>query len=417
MRATTVHTRALGLFDAASTLCARGIPIGDILSGGGLFVFDPWQLYPDVIRDPNMFVLGKLGERKSTLVKVYVLRQSAFGRVIRIIDVRGEYLALAEALGGTVIRLSKHGGTRLNPLESPDDRHELLRAVAQAVLPRPLAEREPAILNTALDDVARTQSVPTLPAVIDALMYPTGEMAQELATTPRRLAAEARDVALALQPLCSRGGDLRSMFDGPTTPGLNLTADLVVLDLSDMLNSASEGIVMSCAAAFLQATIDRERRHAETVGGLDRKVIFVIDEAWKVFSLVGLGEWLQTQFKNSRLYGQQNIGIMHRPSDLAAAGDTGSRVVKLVEGLKADCSTFVVFRLDGDELVDAARMLSLSDTEQERLNSLYPGQALWTVGGDERFIVQTAVSSIEMPLVNTDQGMTSPPRRPAGVLQ
>ena len=166
---------------------------------------------------------------------------------------------------------------------------------------------------------------------------------------------------------------------------------------------------MSCAAAFLQAAIDGEHRHAK-VAGIERKVIFVIDEAWRVFSVLGLGEWLQTQFKNSRLIGQQNIGIMHRPSDLTAAGDTGSRVVKLIEGLKADCSTFVVFRLDGDELVDAARMLSLSDTEQLRVTSLYPGQALWTVGGAERFIVQTAVSSIEMPLVNTDHGMTGPPR-------
>ena len=224
MRATSAHTRALALFDAVSALAARGIPIGDILSGGGLFVYDPWQLYPAVIRDPNMFVMGKLGERKSSLVKVYIHRQWVFGRLIRAIDIKGEYRALAEYLGATIIKLSRHGGVTLNMLESSEDRHDLLQAVAHAVLRRPLSDREPALLNTALDHAARAHSEPTLPVVIDLLLHPTADMAADIATSPTKLAAEARNVALALQPLCSRTGPLRGMFDGPTTPGLDFTA-------------------------------------------------------------------------------------------------------------------------------------------------------------------------------------------------
>jgi hypothetical protein len=293
----------------------------------------------------------------------------------------------------------------LNPLDSPEDRHELLHAVARAVLRRPLSDREPALLNTALYHVARATSQPTLPAVIDILLHPTVEMADDLATTPIEYAAEARNVALALQPLCARGGHLRGMFDGPTTPGLDLSADVVVLDISEMLNSASEGIVMSCALAFFQAAINQHRKRTELAGEPPAKVILVIDEAWKVFSVAGLGEWLQGQFKLSRMIGQQNIGIMHRPSDLAAAGDEGSRIVKLVQGLKADCSTFVVFHVEGDELNDTARMLDLSTTERDRVDGLLAGQALWKIA-DFRCLVQTAVSSLELPLVNTDQAMS-----------
>ncbi len=402
IRATTAHTCALGLFDAASTLGARGVPVGDLLSGGGLFVYDAFEIYPAVVTDPNMCVFGLLGQRKSTLIKVYLARQFVFGRHMRVIDIKGEYTLLARHLGGSVIRLSKRGGVRLNPLSSPADRHELLRAVTRAVLPRELADIEPALLNVALDQVARAAGEPTLPAVIDALFHPTAEMADAVATTPARFARESRPVAMALQPLCA--GELKGMFDGPTTPGLDFGAQLVVLDLSEMINSTSLGILMSCAGAFMQAQVDRQRAACEQAGEAEPKTILVLDEAWRTFAVPGIGEWLCAQFKLARKIGQQNIAVMHRFSDLDAAGDDGSRMVKLAQGLIDDCQTFVIFRLEGDELADAARILSLSDTEQERISRLHPGQALWRVG-QQRFVVQTAVGSIDLPLTNTDQKM------------
>ena len=45
----------------------------------------------------------------------------------------------------------------------------------------------------------------------------------------RDLADAVRPMAFALDQLCS--GNLRGMFDGPTTPGLDLDAPLVVLNL------------------------------------------------------------------------------------------------------------------------------------------------------------------------------------------
>ena len=99
-----------------------------------------------------------------------------------------------------------------------------------------------------------------------------------------------------------------------------------------------------------------------------------------MFSVPGIGEWLRAQYKLSRSLGQQNIAVMHRFSDLSAAGDDGSRMAKLARGLIEDCQTFVLFRLEGDELKEAARILSLSDTERERVGNLQAGQALWKVG-------------------------------------
>jgi hypothetical protein len=191
---------------------------------------------------------------------------------------------------------------------------------------------------------------------------------------------------------------------------VNLDAQMVVLDLSAMEKSDAVGIVMSCGASYLAAARARRQRRAEAAGAPPAKTILVLDEAWRVFSVPGIGEWLREQYKLSRALGQQNIAVMHRFSDLSAAGDDGSRMVKLARGLMEDCQTFVLFHLDGDELKEAARILSLSDTERERVGNLQAGQALWKVGA-QRQIVRTAVSSIEMPLVNTDTGMAVEGRR------
>jgi hypothetical protein len=50
-------------------------------------------------------------------------------------------------------------------------------------------------------------------------------------------------------------------------------------------------------------------------------------------------------------------------------------------------------------------MLDLSSTERDRVDGLLAGQALWKIA-DFRYLVQTAVSSLELPLVNTDQAMS-----------
>ena len=76
-------------------------------------------------------------------------------------------------------------------------------------------------------------------------------------------------MALALQRLCE--GDLRGMFDGPTSEGLDLDAPLVVLDLSAVQDSAALGILMTCAAAWMQGIVMERKRAAEAGGGSGRE--------------------------------------------------------------------------------------------------------------------------------------------------
>ena len=99
----------------------RGVYIGRDVYGGS-FCYDPWELYGKELTSPNAVVIGIVGRAKSSLVKTYVLRQAVFGRQAWIVDVKGEYDRLAEALGVQPIALSpggRSGSTRSRRAAGP----------------------------------------------------------------------------------------------------------------------------------------------------------------------------------------------------------------------------------------------------------------------------------------------------------
>jgi type IV secretory pathway VirB4 component len=403
-RATTRLVQAAYPFMAEGGLGGRGVHIGTDANGGA-FVYDPWELYGTWLTNPNMLVGGQIGKGKSSFVKTYIYRQAVFPRLAWILDPKGEYGRLAHALGCDPIRLEPNGAVRLNPLTPRagwTEQVRLLKAVATAELRRPLSPAESGALREALRIVQTTTDEPTLPKIAGLLLRPIAELADPLATDVATIAEDVRDVALALQDLCE--GELAGMFDGPTSPGLDFAARCVVLDLSAMYNSEAIGILMICAAAFQRAVINDLRDRAEAGEQNTRKIISVYDECWKVIGQIGVGEWLQESFKLSRSHGTQNIIVIHRLSDLQAAGAAGSRERALAEGLLADAETRVMYGQSTDQLDWTRDTLRLTGTETELLPALDRGVALWKVG-QRSFIVRHRRSRAEEPLSNTDARM------------
>ncbi|HMD45047.1 MAG TPA: hypothetical protein VKG43_02725 [Acidimicrobiales bacterium] len=415
-----VTTRNLGAaypLVAEAGLGHRGVLVGHDLLGGS-FVYDPFELYAQgVISNPNMIVFGQIGRGKSAFVKTYLWRQAVFGRRAWVVDPKGEYGALAAAWGVTPVALRPGGGVRLNPLdpghgsgerspgtEEGDRRQiELLASLAAACLGRALAPRERVAVDLALTAVGSRSKVPTLPAVVDALLDPGADAAASIRTDRATLLEDGRDVALELRRLVH--GDLRGMFDGPTTAGLDLSGPLVVLDLSALYNSAALGVLMACATAWLQAALARQA----SVGPVGAAhVLVVVDEAWAILANLGVARWLQASWKLSRAYGVANIAVLHRLSDLHAVGGAGSEQVGLAEGLLSDSETRVVYAQPPGEVGRAAELLSLSETEAELLTQLRRGVGLWKVGR-RAFLVQHLVGPNERALVDTDGAMTGSP--------
>ncbi len=411
--ATTRHLCAAYPLVAEAGLGHAGVLIGrDVL--GGSFVYDPFALYrAGIVTNPNMVVIGQIGRGKSSFVKSYLWRQAVFGRSAWVIDPKGEYGPLCQAWGVVPVALRPGGPVRLNPLDTAatDDpaadgpmdgpavrRTALTASLAVSCLGRDLLPRERAAIDAALmaaDARSHRASMtsPTLLLVVDALLDPEPAAAAELRTTRAELVEDGRDVALELRRLVH--GDLRGMFDGPTTPGLRLDGPLVVLDLSAVYHSPALGVLMACAAAWLQSAVEARHRN---------RILLVVDEAWAILGNLGVARWLQSSWKLSRAMGVANIAVLHRLSDLASVGAAGSEQVGLAEGLVADSETRVVYAQSPGEVARTGELLGLTDTEADLVSTLPRGTALWKVGR-RSFLVEHRLGRGEQWLVDTDQAM------------
>ncbi len=340
-------------------------------------------------------------------------RQLVFGRQAWIVDPKGEYGPLARACGSTPLRLAPGGRIRLNPLDTGPAafgdldpvrrRAELLCSITQASLGRGLSPAERTSTEMATRLAGQQCESPTLPDVVRCLLDPDPHMAATVRTDAAGLASDGRTVALELRRLVE--GDLAGMFDGPTSDGIDLDGPMVVLDLSALYDSPALGLLMTCATAWLQASL----RCSDGV-----KRLVVVDEAWAILHDLATAQWLQASFKLSRSFGVANVAVVHRLSDLRAAGGDGSSQQRLAEGLLADSETRVIFGQPPSEIAAARAMLALTSTEAALLVHLPRAVALWKVA-DRSFLVEHSLGRLEVPLVDTDVAMRTGPARPGPV--
>ena len=115
-------------FTSADLSDGEGILYGVNQHNQGLVIFDRFSL-----ENANMVVFAKSGAGKSFTVKLEALRSMMLGTDILVIDPENEYQKLADAVGGSYIRLSLSSDTRINPFDLPrvidsDEATDALRA-------------------------------------------------------------------------------------------------------------------------------------------------------------------------------------------------------------------------------------------------------------------------------------------------
>ena len=383
-------------FLAGDSLGQRGMLVGTDAAGGLVF-FDPFELYASrALSGPGVAVMGEIGRGKSSLVKSLVLRQvGTLGRrCIVISPKRGEYDALAAALDTKPVRLGGGSDARLNPLDGADAQARLraARAVARAALARALSPAEDAALAATLTAAAGTI---TLPLLVEALLAPRPEVLASRWRDRGQWESETRELALSLDRFCR--GDAAGVFDAETR-AVDLTAPLVVLDLAALAERASASILISTALAGVTAAISAETdaEHA--------KRLVVVDEAWRVLPDEHAAEALLDLSKHARSYGVCPLIVMHRASDLAAAGDAGTRISRIAEGLLADCETRVSFAQPPDQAAAAAHLLGVPESAAGVLPRLAVGEAVWRIG-QRVLLVRHALGVTERRVVDTDARM------------
>lgn len=404
-RSTMAHLRSVYPFHADSGFGHRGPYMGVSVSGGmGAFHFDPFELYGPVLTNPNVIVIGEVGAGKSSTVKAFLSRSLAvYGprRFVAVLDPKGEYTPMADALGLAVVKLHPGGTARLNPMDprpgdDPADaigRQSLAAALVTAVLGRPLDPTEDALLGWAIQTLASNGRPFTLSDVVAAVQDPAPELVALAQVTPLELTRAAAPVVFALDKLIHRA--LRGMFDGVTTVGLDWAdGQGIVVDLSAVYGDRDAlPLVMMAATHWLGAVLQRES---------DRRVIQVIDEAWA--AVLHGARHFQSSLKLSRTYGVSTWLLCHRPSDLTAQADDGTADAKIAAGLLSDIQTRILLRQPPDQLPIAADLFALSERETALVGQLVRGRALWRLQ-HRGAVVQGVLTPRERRLFDTDASM------------
>ncbi|MDQ6614821.1 MAG: ATP-binding protein [Actinomycetota bacterium] len=389
---TTRHLAAIYPFAVEAGLGVRGVFMGvNRLSGGGGFYFDLFEaLNAKMITAPNMAITGSGGFGKSGLSKTYVWRSSILadahrrGRFISILDPKGEWVRLGQRMGLVVVDLKPGGDVRINPLDpgptgsnlSPEDlarkQTPVICALFAVVLRRKLHVGEDRVVGYALQMVSRGRLTrPTLADVRTVLAHPTEQMAAELDTNLDELRGRCRDLLDACALLLD--GELKGMFDGPTTVDLDWdTCPGIVVNLSSVLdNPTALELVMIAGAGWLQALMH---------GHKDRLKLNIIDEAYKAIANPAMVSYLQDAWKVGRQFGTGNILIIHALSELRAQFDDGVAAVKQAEALLNTTSVKVFLHQNHDQVGDLLARCGLTPAEAERLPTMPAHQALWKVG-------------------------------------
>jgi hypothetical protein len=405
-RSTMAHLCSAYPFHADRGFGVNGVYVGVNVTGGmSAFYFDPFEFYPDHVTNPNVIVFGAVGTAKSSTVKALVKRGRAVfpERFTAIIDPKGEYQPLAEALGLPVVKLHPGGRHRLNPMEAGtggdvDDavlaRQGFAIQLVAGVLGRPLTPVEEAVVGWSVDQLSRRGDTFTLVDLARELESPDLELLRMARMSPLEMGRALAPVTFAVDKLCTR--TLRGMFDAPT----NVTVDWeagpgVVLDLSAVYdNEAALPLVMLAASYWLGAALRRRR---------GRQSLQLIDEAW---AAVRHGaEYFQSSLKLARTYGVATVLVCHRPSDLTAQNDDGTATAKIAAGLLSDIQTRILLRQPPEQVPATAELLDLSERERADLGLLVRGRAIWKIA-NRSAVVQLVRGPGDAQTFDTDAAMT-----------
>jgi type IV secretory pathway VirB4 component len=364
--------------DAGTGLTGRRLGVAQ---HGGSFVLDPFDAYAlGLVSNPNVVVAGSIGAGKSTVVKMMVDRALERGRRVVVVDPKGEYADLARAYGVVSVALGRDGWC--DPFPDADaDGLALVRALVASAQGAALSAEELYVV----DDAWRGLGRPRPGRVLHALYEAVASALDDSRPSP------TRSLALTLHRFVH--GDLAGLFDGAGEP-LGLATPVVVLDLSAQWSASSLPVAALSAVAAAQ----------RVAGARGELGYLVLDEAWALLAEPHAMRWLQGSWKLARSRGLSHVVVLHRFSDVAAAGDEGSAQRERARGLLRECETAWLFRQPPDEAREMAVALGLQPLEERYLCALPKGSALVRYGA-YRSVVRVMPDARDLSFVDTDAAM------------
>jgi conjugal transfer ATP-binding protein TraC len=388
-------------FTSADLTQEKGVLYGINMHNNGLVIFDRFSL-----ENANMVVFAKSGAGKSFTVKLEALRSMMIGSDILIIDPENEYQKLAEAVGGSYIRLSLNADTRINPFDLPrvidsDEADDALRAnlvtlhgllrlmlggsqataagqIMSALTPAEEADLDQGLIDTyaragiTSDPLTHHSTPPTIADLYDTLLHMGG-------TGP----------ALAQRLRKYTTGTFAGIFSQQSN--IDINNHMVVFnirDLEDELRPVAMYIVLSHIWNITRTNL--------------RKRMLIVDEAWQLMKYDDSANFLFSLAKRARKYYLGLTTITQDVEDFMGS--------KMGRAIVANSSMQMLLKQSSSAVDVLSDVFKLTEEERKRLSNFPVGQGLF-FAGQNHVHIQIVASQTEQGLITTNP-VSSPSQPP-----
>ena len=376
-------------FTSADLTQEKGILYGINMHNNGLVIFDRFSL-----ENANMVVFAKSGAGKSFTVKLEALRSMMTGSDIIIIDPENEYQKLADAVGGTYVRLSLNSDVRINPFDLPkvvdaEDANDALRAnlvtlhgllrlmltspqqghATQSLTPTEEADLDQALIDTyaragiTSDPLTHQSTPPTINNLYDTLLHMGG--------TGPNLAQRLRKYT---------SGTFAGIFSQQSNVDIN--NQMIVFNIRD-LEDELRPVAMYIVLSHIWNTVRAEQKRR----------LLIVDEAWQLMQYEDSANFLFSLAKRARKY---YLGLTTITQDVEDFMST-----KLGRAIVANSSMQILLKQSNSAVDVLADVFKLTNEERKRLASFPVGQGLF-FAGQNHVHIQIIASETEESLITTN---------------
>ena len=377
-------------FTSADLSDGEGILYGVNQHNQGLVIFDRFSL-----ENANMVVFAKSGAGKSFTVKLEALRSMMLGTDILVIDPENEYQKLADAVGGSYIRLSLSSDTRINPFDLPrvidsDEATDALRAnlitlqrlfklmlggtlvggqQIALLSPAEEADLDQALIDTyaragiTSDPLTHNSQPPTIIDLYDTLLH-MGGAGPSLAQRLRKYTT----------------GTFAGIFSQQSNVDINNSMVVFnIRDLEDDLRPVAMYIVLSHIWNIAR-TVQRRR-------------MLIVDEAWQLMKYEDSAEFLHSLAKRARKYSLGLTTITQDVEDFMGS-EKGRSIV-------ANSSLQLLLKQSTSAVDVLAEVFKLTEEERKRLSNFPVGDGLF-FAGQNHVHIRIFASETETQFITTN---------------
>lgn len=379
-------------FTSADLTQEKGVLYGINMHNNGLVIFDRYSL-----ENANMVVFAKSGAGKSFTVKLEALRSMMTGADVIIIDPENEYQRLAEAVGGSYIRLSLNSDVRINPFDLPrvidsEDADDALRAnlvtlhgllrlmlggaqlAANGNMMPALAPSEEADLDQALIDTYARVGITSDPLTHNSVP-PT---INDLYETLLHMGGSGPQLAQRLRKYTT--GTFAGIFSQQSNVDINNPMVVFnIRDLEDELRPVAMYIVLS--HIWNRVRTDQRKR------------MLIVDEAWQLMKYDDSANFLFSLAKRARKYYLGLTTITQDVEDFMSS--------KMGRAIVANSSMQLLLKQSSSAVDVLSDVFKLTEEEKKRLANFPVGQGLF-FAGQNHVHIQIIGSQTEQSLITTN---------------